>query len=177
MHKPVRHGALPPFFPEPMNNGRVKQLLLLAVLAGIAASGCDFTDDPPPVRILVPRDVDMSAYTTTDSGLQYYDFVIGDGQEADSTHRVRVHYAGWLTDDRLVASSYSANAPLIINLDSDAVIEGWIEGIPGMREGGERQLVVPPELAYGETGFREAGIPPNATLIYEIALISIESDG
>ena len=77
----------------------------------------------------------------------------------------------------LIASSYSSNAPLTINLYSDAVIEGWTEGIPGMREGGERQLVVPPELAYGETGFREAGIPPNATLVYEIELISIESDG
>ncbi len=159
-----------------MNNGRVKQLLLLAVLAGIAA-GCDFTDDPPPVRILVPREVDVNAYTTTDSGLQYYDFVIGDGQEADSTHRVKVHYAGWLSNERLVGSSYPSDAPLIINLSSDAVIEGWTEGIPGMREGGERQLVVPPELAYGEAGFREAGIPPNATLIYEIELISIESDG
>ena len=159
-----------------MNNGRVKQLLLLAVLAGIAASSCDFTDEPPPVNILVPREVDEGQYTTTDSGLQYYDFVIGDGQEADSTHSVTVHYAGWLAEDRLVASSYSGNAPLTINLDSDSVIEGWIEGIPGMREGGERQLVVPPELAYGETGFREAGIPPNATLIYEIELLSIASE-
>ena len=84
-----------------MNNGHVKQLLLLAVLAGVAASGCDFTDDPPPVRILVPREVNESQYTTTDSGLQYYDFVIGDGQEADSTHSVTVHYAGWLTNDRV----------------------------------------------------------------------------
>ena len=159
-----------------MNNGRVKQLLLLAVLAGIAASGCEFSEDPPPVRVLVPREVDASRYTTTESGLQYYDFVIGDGQEADSTHRVKVHYAGWLTNERLVGSSYLSDVPITISLYSDAVIEGWTEGIPGMREGGERQLIVPPELAYGEAGFEQARIPPNATLIYEIELISIESD-
>ena len=159
-----------------MNNGRVKQLLLLAVLAGIAASSCDFTDEPPPVNILVPREVDEGQYTTTDSGLQYYDFVIGDGQEADSTHSVTVHYAGWLADERLVGTSYLTNAPITITLGSDTIINGWSEGIPGMREGGERQLVVPPELGYGEDGFDGAGIPANATLIYEIELLSIESD-
>ena len=167
--------TLPPFS-EPMNNGRVKQLLLLVILAGIAA-GCEFSEDPPPVRILVPREVDVSRYITTESGLQYYDFVIGDGQEADSTDRVKVHYAGWLSNERLIGSSYLTDLPITINLASDAVVEGWTEGIPGMREGGERQLVVPPELAYGETGFEQAGIPPNATLIYEIELVSIESDG
>lgn len=159
-----------------MNNGRVKQLLLLVVLAGIVA-GCEFSEDPPPVRILVPREVDVSRYITTESGLQYYDFVIGDGQKADSTDRVKVHYAGWLSNERLIGSSYPTDLPIIINLASDAVVEGWTEGIPGMREGGERQLVVPPELAYGEEGFEQAGIPPNATLIYEIELLSIESDG
>lgn len=160
-----------------MNNGCVKQLLLLAVLAGVVA-GCDtgINEEPPPVLVLLPREVEEDEYTTTESGLQYHDFVIGDGEEADSTHRVIVHYAGWLTDARLIGTSYLTNTPIAINLGSDDIIDGWNEGIPGMREGGERQLLIPPELGYGEAGFDGAGIPSNATLIYEIELLSIESN-
>ena len=153
-----------------------RRILLLAILAG-GASGCDTNEDPPPTSILVPREVAANAYATTDSGLKYYDFAVGDGEEADSTHRVTVHYAGWLENENLVGSSYALGAPLTIRLASDNVIEGWVEGIPGMREGGERQLVVPPELAYGEAGFPDASIPPNATLIYEIELLDTEDEG
>ena len=160
-----------------MNTGRIRQILLLVVLACIAG-GCDtgINEEPPPVLVLLPREVEEDEYTTTESGLQYHDFVIGDGQEADSTDRIKVHYAGWLSNERLTGSSYPTDLPITIHLASDAVIEGWTEGIPGMREGGERQLVVPPELGYGEAGFEQAGIPPNATLIYEIELLSIESE-
>ena len=151
-------------------------MLLFAVLAGVA-SGCDVNEPPPPVNILVPREVADNAYATTDSGLKYYDFAVGDGEQADSTDRVTVHYAGWLENENLVGSSYALDQPLTISLASDAVIAGWVEGIPGMREGGERQLVIPPELAYGEAGFQQAGIPPNATLIYEIELLDTEDEG
>lgn len=171
----TRSAARPLRFPESMLQAYARRMFLLAVLVG-AASGCDANEEPPPVNILVPRAVAANAYVTTDSGLKYYDFVVGDGNQADSTHRITVHYAGWLENENLVGSSYALNAPLTISLASDAVIDGWVEGIPGMREGGERQLVIPPELAYGETGFREVGIPPNATLIYEIELLDIEDE-
>lgn len=150
-------------------------MLLLALLAGFAI-GCDSNVEPPPITILVPREVAANAYVTTESGLKYYDFATGDGEEADSTHRVTVHYAGWLENEILVGSSYSLGMPLTVHLVSGAVIDGWVEGIAGMREGGERQLVVPPELAYGDAGFRDAGIPSNATLIYEIELLDTEDE-
>ena len=160
-----------------MNTGRIRRILLLVVLACIAG-GCDtgINEEPPPVLVLLPREVEEGEYTTTESGLQYHDFVIGDGEAADSTHRIIVHYAGWLTDQRLIGTSYLTNAPITVNLGSDTIIDGWNEGIPGMREGGERQLLIPPELGYGEDGFDGAGIPSNATLIYEIELLSIESE-
>lgn len=147
-------------------------LLLLLLLASLSA-GCDSTVSDP-IRVLVPREVGSSQYTTMESGLKYYDFKTGDGEEATDTSRVRVHYAAWLTNDQLISSSHNSSKPLSVDLGAGTVVLGWVEGLPGMREGGERQLVVPPSLAYGDEGVPEAGIPPDATIIYEIELLAVE---
>lgn len=151
-----------------------QHILLALVLAGLTV-GCD-TADPAPITIVVPREVPNSDYTTTESGLKYFDFETGEGAEAEDSSRVRLHYVAWLQNGRLLASTYSTEDPVEVDLSSDSIIQGWIEGVPGMRPGGERQLVVPPDLAYGADGFPQAGIPPNSTLIYEIELMSVESD-
>ena len=146
-------------------------VLLLGLFASLV--GCEFSEDPPPVRVLVPRELDVSLYTTTESGLKYYDFVVGQGARVDSTDIVKVHYAAWHANGRLIASSYVSNVPTTVPLGSDTIVEGWSRGIPGMRVGGERQLIVPPELAFGEEGYGEAGIQPNETIIYEVELLEI----
>jgi len=142
-------------------------LLLLGV--ALVFSACDNGGDDTPV----PRTVPDDAYVTTDSGLKYHDFTVGDGAEATAGDNVTVHYRGWLTDDTQFDASYDRNEPFTFRLGAGQVIQGWDEGVKGMTVGGERQLVIPPELGYGAQGAGEA-IPPNATLIFEVELLDVE---
>lgn len=124
---------------------------------------------PPPT----PRSVDEADFTITDSGLRYHDFVTGDGAEATAGDQVTVHYSGWLAaDSTLFDSSIERGQPFSFALGAGRVIPGWDEGVAGMRVGGERQLVIPPELGYGAQGAGNS-IPPNATLIFEVELLSV----
>ena len=109
---------------------------------------------------------------TTDSGLQYADLQVGDGAEATPGQTVTVHYTGWLTDGKKFDSSKDRNDPFAFVLGGGMVIRGWDEGVAGMKVGGKRKLVIPPELGYGARG---AGgvIPPNATLVFEVELLDV----
>ncbi len=116
---------------------------------------------------------------TTASGLQYLDTVPGTGAEAKAGQRVRVHYTGWLHDPtadhgrgRKFDSSKDRNDPFAFPLGAGHVIGGWDEGVQGMKVGGRRTLLIPPELGYGARG---AGgvIPPNATLVFEVELLAV----
>lgn len=113
---------------------------------------------------------------TTDSGLMIEDIECGDGAEAESGDFVSVHYTGTLEDGTKFDSSLDRDQPFQFNLGAGQVIEGWDEGVVGMKVGGKRKLTIPPELGYGEAG---AGgvIPPNATLIFEIELLEVEEQG
>ncbi len=109
--------------------------------------------------------------TFTESGLSITDLKIGDGQEATAGKRVSVNYRGTLEDGKEFDSSYG-RSPFSFPLGAGQVIKGWDEGVAGMKVGGKRRLVIPPELGYGTRG---AGgvIPPNATLIFEVELLDI----
>ena len=114
---------------------------------------------------------------TTSTGLQYLDAVIGEGDEAKAGQYVSVHYTGWLyKDDEQGAkfdSSRDRNDPFEFALGAGMVIKGWDEGVQGMKVGGQRTLIIPPELGYGPRG---AGgvIPPNATLKFDVELLAVE---
>ena len=117
--------------------------------------------------------------TTTDSGLQYDDIIVGTGETAQAGQRVRVHYTGWLYDPtadksrgKKFDSSKDRGQPFAFGLGQGQVIGGWDEGVQGMQVGGTRVLTIPPELGYGARG---AGgvIPPNATLVFEVELIGV----
>jgi len=110
--------------------------------------------------------------TTTASGLQYEDILIGSGQEAETGDFVMVHYTGWLENGGKFDSSLDRNQPFEFQIGEGMVIKGWDEGVAGMKVGGTRKLVIPSNLGYGEMG---AGgiIPPNATLIFEVQLLDI----
>ena len=99
----------------------------------------------------------------TSSGLQYQDLVVGDGAEAQTGQNVEVHYTGWLTSGEKFDSSVDRGQPFKFAL----------EGVSGMRIGGKRKLVIPPDLGYGARG---AGgvIPPNATLVFEVELLGLK---
>lgn len=117
------------------------------------------------------------AHTTTASGLQYDDLTVGSGAEAVEGDYVSVHYSGWLqnpdgSEGELFDSSVERNEPFEFPLGAGHVIKGWDEGVQGMKVGGKRRLVIPSSLGYGSRG---AGgvIPPDATLIFDVELLSV----
>jgi len=120
-----------------------------------------------------PLAVDEENYTVTDSGLKYFDLEIGEGAVVESGSRVSVHYTGWLEDNTVFDSSIGRD-PFFVEVDAGQVIAGWDEGLQGMQVGGIRQLVIPPELAYGENG--SGSIPPDSTLVFEVKLVKIAED-
>jgi len=110
---------------------------------------------------------------TTTSGLQYWDIQVGTGDVAKRGSRVKVHYTGWLTNGKKFDSSVDAGRPFQFTIGRGEVIKGWDEGVAGMKVGGKRQLRIPPELGYGQSG--AAGvIPPNATLIFDVQLLAVQ---
>jgi FKBP-type peptidyl-prolyl cis-trans isomerase len=109
----------------------------------------------------------------TNSGLIYWDIRVGNGQVAKEGSHVRVHYTGWLTTGKKFDSSVDAGKPYDFTIGNGQVIKGWEEGVAGMKVGGKRQLRIPPQLAYGESGYPGA-IPPNATLVFDIQLLGVQ---
>lgn len=155
-------------------------VLLLAALVGLAA--CDnadpdadlFTPEQTEVREAPaePASVAPDAYVETDTGLKYYDVEEGDGEEIEAGDVASVHYTGWLRADTTVFdSSLPRGETFVFRVGAGRVIPGWDQGVVGMREGGVRQLVIPPALAYGSQG--SGPIPPDATLIFDVELREI----
>jgi len=96
----------------------------------------------------------------------------GAGQAPRRGDTVTVHYTGWLTDGTKFDSSVDRDEPFTFVLGTGQVIQGWDQGVASMRVGDKVKLTIPPDLAYGEAGYPGA-IPPNATLIFEVELLSI----
>ncbi|MBK9055395.1 MAG: FKBP-type peptidyl-prolyl cis-trans isomerase [Chloroflexi bacterium] len=117
-----------------------------------------------------PVEIDEADIVTTESGLQYVDLVVGDGAQPEDGAIVSLHYTGWLADGTKFDSSIDRGSPITLVLGQGQVIAGWDEGIASMNVGGRRQLIIPPALGYGETGYQGL-IPPNTTLIFDIELL------
>jgi peptidyl-prolyl cis-trans isomerase A (cyclophilin A) len=109
----------------------------------------------------------------TQSGLDFIEIEEGKGKQAEAGKTVSVHYTGKFQDGRVFDSSVSRGEPIEFVLGQGMVIKGWDEGIAMMRVGGKAQLIIPPDLAYGEKG---AGgvIPPNATLVFDVELVKVK---
>jgi peptidylprolyl isomerase len=113
------------------------------------------------------------AMQTTPSGLQYEDITVGNGPSPQPGQTVTVHYTGWLDDGKKFDSSLDRGQPFEFPLGQGRVIKGWDEGVAGMKVGGQRTLVIPPQMGYGARG---AGgvIPPDATLIFDVELLEVK---
>jgi peptidylprolyl isomerase len=118
-----------------------------------------------------PQAVDEGDYTVTDSGLKIYDLEEGDGPVVEPGQQVSVHYTGWLEDGTSFDSSIGSQ-PFSLVVGTGSVIQGWDEGLLGMKLGGRRQLIIPADLAYGEDG--SGPIPPNAVLIFEVEIVDVQ---
>jgi FKBP-type peptidyl-prolyl cis-trans isomerase len=118
-------------------------------------------------------DEEKARAVTTPSGLQYIDLQPGEGREARRGDNVQVQYTGWLTNGAKFDSSLDRGQPYTLKLSpGSGVIQGWVEGVAGMKIGGKRKLIIPPALAYGEKG--NVAIPPNATLVFEVELLRVQ---
>jgi FKBP-type peptidyl-prolyl cis-trans isomerase len=131
------------------------------------------TSDPREIDFARELGVEVSEMTRTPSGLYIMDEAPGAGEPVRAGNSVSVHYTGWLPTGEKFDSSVDRNEPFVVSpVGGGQVIAGWDEGLQGMRAGGKRLLVIPPNLAYGEMG---AGgvIPPGATLVFRVELLQI----
>jgi FKBP-type peptidyl-prolyl cis-trans isomerase len=174
--------------------GRIVFGLSSALMLGISLGGCG--DDAAPVTDQVeelkkqdsqsgdveakeevvkapenPTEVADADFTVQEGGLKVYDLKVGDGATPQKGSKVTVHYTGWLTDGTQFDSSLNRKKPFSFRLETGGVIQGWHQGVAGMKIGGHRQLVIPAELAYGERA--KGKIPANSTLVFEIQLLEI----
>lgn len=128
-----------------------------------------------------PAPTAAPAATSTVTSLQSTDTSAGTGAEAVSGKAVAVHYTGWLYDESAADkhgtkfdSSVDRGEPFEFTLGNKDVIQGWDEGVVGMKVGGKRTLVIPASMAYGETGAGGGLIPPNATLVFDVELLEVK---
>ncbi len=124
------------------------------------------TDGPPSVD---------GEPITTGSGLQFCEIEQGSGESPAAGQTIVVHYTGWLeADGTKFDSSVDGGTPFSFTIGLGQVIAGWDEGLATMQIGGQRRLIIPPDLAYGEAGAGGGAIPPNATLIFDVELLEVQ---
>lgn len=163
---------------------RILILIIAVVMAGgflgtyvLMIMGQDQQNNPQQEQLSPEaqkgQTVDPTAYIVKDdvTKLEITDKVVGTGEPVKASDSVRVHYKGtFAKDGTKFDSSYDRGEPVTFAIAE--VIQGWQEGIPGMKVGGQRRLVIPSELAYGEAG--SYSIPPNTDLVFEVELLAIE---
>jgi FKBP-type peptidyl-prolyl cis-trans isomerase len=173
---------------SPLGAFRPRIATLTALALGVLAlAGCgslvtvSSQITPPPPLCATPRPaaaVDSFSTPVTlqagESGLQFGDISVGCGKAAAANANVNVQFTVWLQDGKQIITTRAAGAATNpLQLSDTTTLQFWRLGIPGMRAGGTRRLVVPPALAFGSAGNASAGVPANATLIVDVELVSI----
>ena len=156
-----------------------RTLILLPLAFTLTACGGDengpvevVLQDPAQIIYAPSLNVDRSAMELRPSGLYIRDLQVGEGEPTVAGDVMVVHYSGWLNDGTLFDSSHTRNQPFAVPIGAGQVIAGWEEGLLGMRVGGVRQLVIPPQLAYGAQSPSPL-IPAGSVLIFEVELLEV----
>ena len=169
-------------------------LLLLLSIVSASAVGCAYSPRQTPEPTVAPAQAatqqaqssardsirvdttfvkpDPNLFTRLNSGLMYRDVIMGTGTVVSPQRQLEIHYSGWLENGMMFDSSFRKGTVFRFTLGRDPVIPGWETGLLGMKAGGRRTLVIPPSLAYGAAGAGNT-IPPNATLVFEVWLVSV----
>jgi peptidylprolyl isomerase len=153
-------------------------LLGICLAASLVACG-DGEEEAGPTPTESPTQVEggppavSGEPTVTASGLQFIDIEVGTGDSPQAGQTVEVHYTGWLADGTKFDSSLDRGQPFSFVIGVGQVIQGWDEGVASMKVGGKRRLIIPPELAYGESGHPPV-IPSNAELTFDVELLDIK---
>ena len=139
------------------------QVIAIVIIAGLAVAA---------ILFLATRGGNSGTVTTA-SGLKYLDVVEGDGPSPERGQTIQVHYTGTLENGKKFDSSVDRGQPYEFPIGTGRVIKGWDEGLMTMKVGGKRKLIIPPTLGYGPQG-SPPKIPPNATLLFDVELVSIK---
>ncbi|HEX4496013.1 MAG TPA: FKBP-type peptidyl-prolyl cis-trans isomerase [Thermoanaerobaculia bacterium] len=145
--------------------------LLLATLLTVAGPRPDFA---LAASRAVPARSDAAAgpEVVTPSGVRYVDLRVGSGDEAQTGKIVEVQYVGWLQDGTRFDSSRDRDRPFTFRLGAGDALKGWDEGLAGMKVGGKRKLIIPPDLGFGKQGVGSV-VPPGSILFYEFELLGV----
>ena len=147
-----------------MRQNRLCPILIVSLL-GAAPAVLQAAPERTPIMVVTP------------SGLRYADLKVGEGVEAEQGKILEVNYTGWLKEGWVkFDSTLDTHRPLTLRLGAGDVIKGLDEGLTGMKVGGKRKLIVPPDLGFGKEGGGGV-IPPNATLVYEVELLAVREGG
>jgi|TARA_Y100000310_G_scaffold345555_1_gene466465 peptidylprolyl isomerase len=147
--------------------------LSVVILFFVILGGFVFTDELGVGSVAGVIGSESEEAQVSESGLITQDMVTGDGDEAAPGVIATVHYTGQLADGTVFDSSLNRGTPFQFVIGAGQVIQGWEEGISGMKVGGKRILVIPSELGYGST--QVGPIPPNSTLLFEVELLGVEN--
>ncbi|HEX6040472.1 FKBP-type peptidyl-prolyl cis-trans isomerase [Longimicrobium sp.] len=147
---------------------RLFLMLALLVLPTLAACGSDGPTSVEDTKFAPELGVDLSTMTRTSNGLYYKDLTVGTGAVVQSGQTVSAYYKGWFPSGRSFEQLQPPSGAYPFILGVGAVIKGWDQGIPGMKVGGKRLLVIPSDLAYGSAG--RGSIPPNSILVFEVEI-------
>ena len=135
--------------------------MLVAAMLVVVAAGCSSSSTSP---------------TTSSAPFSQTDLVVGTGATATAGSRITVAYTGWLYDTSQPLNrgkQFDSSSSASFSIGVGAVIKGWDQGVVGMRVGGQRRLIIPPELAYGSQGSSNGASPPNATIMFDITLLGV----
>ena len=155
-----------------MKNTAIFLMLLAFISAAPCAAQAQAGPKPGPKAGMTPPKI-TTQMTTTPSGLQYRDLVVGKGAQPKDGDLVLVNYKGTFSNGKMFDSN-EGKGPFKFHLGRSEVIKGWDEGVASMHVGGKRKLVIPPDLAYGAGGYPGV-IPPNSTLTFVVELLDVKA--